>query len=163
MLSASPVLFLYDEFCHVVWISRTEPPFTPEDVIGKVAWHVLDAPGQLALQAASARVLSDGTPQVVDIDIPKIGRWRCWLFPARVGKVRVAGYAQRFPDAILILTDREREVAALFSDGLSGKEVAARLQISRSTVDNHRSAIARKAGIYSGAIPAWCGSNRQWL
>jgi DNA-binding CsgD family transcriptional regulator len=45
------------------------------------------------------------------------------------------------------LTSREAEVLALLASGLANQEIAARLVLSRRTVDNHVSAILRKLGV----------------
>lgn len=60
-------------------------------------------------------------------------------------------------EAIDTLGRREREVAALLCEGLSAKTIAARLGISRSTVQNHRDHIYRKVGVSSRAalVKAW--------
>lgn len=46
-----------------------------------------------------------------------------------------------------MLTGCEREVALLIAEGLSLKEMAAKLGNSKNTVDHHRTAIYRKTGI----------------
>ena len=47
------------------------------------------------------------------------------------------------------LTDREREVVQLLTEGRSNKEVASLLHISVKTVETHRAAIMRKLGVGS--------------
>ena len=47
------------------------------------------------------------------------------------------------------LTDREREIVQLLTEGRSNKEVATLLQISVKTVETHRAAIMRKLGVGS--------------
>ncbi len=49
------------------------------------------------------------------------------------------------------LSDREQEVLDLVAQGLSSKEVAARLNIAVNTVNTHRKSITRKTGIKSVA------------
>ena len=44
------------------------------------------------------------------------------------------------------LSDRELEIIELVTTGLTNEEIAARLSISKRTVDNHISNILRKAG-----------------
>ena len=46
-----------------------------------------------------------------------------------------------------VLTPREREVLVAVAQGLANKEIAARLGISRRTVEAHRDALSRKLGI----------------
>ena len=47
------------------------------------------------------------------------------------------------------LTARQREILELVLAGASSKNIAADLQISQRTVDNHRAAIMRKLGARS--------------
>jgi DNA-binding NarL/FixJ family response regulator len=49
------------------------------------------------------------------------------------------------------LTGRERDVLAGVADGATNKEIAARLGISRRTVESHRESLMRKLGIRSVA------------
>ena len=50
-----------------------------------------------------------------------------------------------------VLTNREREVLTLISDGLSNKEIACRLNVGVRTVETHRERIMRKLDIHSVA------------
>jgi len=47
------------------------------------------------------------------------------------------------------LTEREREVLSLISDGLAGPDIAERLFISKRTVDKHRSNLMEKLNIHN--------------
>ena len=47
------------------------------------------------------------------------------------------------------LSTREREVAELVCDGLSNKQIARRLAISRRTAESHVANIFGKLGLYS--------------
>jgi DNA-binding CsgD family transcriptional regulator len=59
-----------------------------------------------------------------------------------------------------LLSKREEEVARLVADGLSNKEIGARLFISEHTVDSHVRAILNKLGFDSRArIAAWVSAN----
>lgn len=53
---------------------------------------------------------------------------------------------RRMPDAAG-LSPREREIAALVGEGMTSKEVAGRLGLSRRTVEAHRSRVMRKLGV----------------
>jgi DNA-binding NarL/FixJ family response regulator len=48
-----------------------------------------------------------------------------------------------------VLTDTEQSVAALATQGLTNREVAERLFMSRYTVDSHLRSIYRKLGVHS--------------
>jgi DNA-binding CsgD family transcriptional regulator len=59
-----------------------------------------------------------------------------------------------------LLAKREAEVARLVADGLSNKEIGARLFISEHTVDSHVRSILNKLGVNSRAqIAAWMASS----
>jgi DNA-binding CsgD family transcriptional regulator len=64
--------------------------------------------------------------------------------------LRTALLEQRPPDPVELvwrsLTEREREVACLMAAGLSNRQIAARLTISRNTVRTHARQIVRKFG-----------------
>jgi PAS domain S-box-containing protein len=53
--------------------------------------------------------------------------------------------------AVFSLTDRERQVLVLISEGHSTKEAALRLGISYKTADSHRSRILEKLGVHETA------------
>jgi predicted ATPase/DNA-binding SARP family transcriptional activator/DNA-binding CsgD family transcriptional regulator len=59
------------------------------------------------------------------------------------------------------LTRREREVALLVARGLTNRQIASELSVSRSTANNHVARILRKLGLHSRAqIAAWVTERR---
>ena len=50
-----------------------------------------------------------------------------------------------------MLTRREREVLQLIAEGLSTKEIAARLGVSPKTAGSHRAGLMEKVGIHKSA------------
>jgi DNA-binding CsgD family transcriptional regulator len=61
-----------------------------------------------------------------------------------------------------VLGKREAEVAQLVAEGVSNKQLAARLFISEHTVDSHIRSILDTLGFNSRAqIAAWMGSSHQ--
>ena len=60
-----------------------------------------------------------------------------------------------------MLTAREREVLKLFAEGLSAKQVAARLDLSVKTVDVHKTNLMRKLDLHDRAeLIKWAIRNR---
>ena len=51
--------------------------------------------------------------------------------------------------AFRTLTDREREIVQMLAEGMSNKEIAAKLSISIKTVETHRATVMRKLDISS--------------
>ncbi len=65
-----------------------------------------------------------------------------WFSVYELGYRRLGAYVPTAPEQVL--TSREIEVVQLIREGLSSKEIAARLFISLNTVRNHRSNLFRK-------------------
>jgi len=59
--------------------------------------------------------------------------------------------ASRVDPAVLVLSEREREVLQLLAEGLTSPQIGKRLFIATSTVETHRRSIMRKLGIHSVA------------
>jgi non-specific serine/threonine protein kinase len=67
-------------------------------------------------------------------------------------------------DTAPALTRREREVAGLIAEGLSNKEIAARLVTSRRTAESHVENILRKLGFTSRTqVAAWVAQQRSGI
>ena len=61
------------------------------------------------------------------------------------------------------LTPRETEVLRLLADGLSDREIAGRLVISRKTVEKHVGAVLRKTGTAGRTAAVVRAMERGWL
>lgn len=71
----------------------------------------------------------------------------------------VGGQQERDPGASL--TEREREVLGVLGEGLTNKEIAARLFISENTVKNHVHNLLEKLGLHSRTEAALFAVRRQ--
>jgi len=94
--------------------------------------------------------------------------WQAGKRLSRAEAIRLA-LGEPEPDAVggaadadgLPLSKREAEVAHLVADGLSNKQIGARLIISEHTVDSHIRAIMNKLGLSSRAqVAAWLTRQR---
>jgi len=101
---------------------------------------------------ASGYVLKDVPVSQLADAIQSVARGERYLsFPA-VDKIidqrgRIAAVRTKYD----LLTDREREVLKLLADGLSVKEVAARLGRSAKTAEVHKYNLMRKLGVHDRA------------
>lgn len=74
---------------------------------------------------------------------------RAYLSPAVAQHVvDELGAAEAPRSPLAQLTEREREVLALIAEGLSSKEIAARLGHSPKTAETHRASVMRKLGVH---------------
>lgn len=76
---------------------------------------------------------------------------RSYLSPALAGEALAASGIAGEVNAFALLTAKEREVVQLLSEGLSTKQVAARLGVSFKTVATHREHAMAKLGLKSVA------------
>ncbi|MGY1497430.1 LuxR C-terminal-related transcriptional regulator [Streptomyces sp. QTS52] len=97
---------------------------------------------QVADWLARAAVLADqcGSARLADVVTHQRGR----LLAAHAG-------AADIPDALALLTAREREIADLASDGMTNSEIAAALFLSVRTVESHMGRIYRKLDVSNRA------------
>ncbi|MGH9490124.1 MAG: response regulator transcription factor, partial [Terriglobales bacterium] len=58
---------------------------------------------------------------------------------------------ERFKPRLSTLTPREREILKLLAEGLSVKEIAARLDLSVKTIEAHKFNLMRKLDIHNKA------------
>lgn len=95
---------------------------------------------------ASGYLLKDVEPATLEAAIRTLHAGGSLLDPSVVGAVmqEVASPAAGVLDA---LTPRERDVLALLAEGLSNRDLAARLFVSEKTVKTHVSAVLAKLGL----------------
>jgi DNA-binding CsgD family transcriptional regulator len=154
---------LYDSRGHILCVTYAPPPYSHEDLSGPPAWDFVQGNDVQVYKAAILSCIESNEPQTIDLDVNHVGRWRCTLWPCKAGKVRIVGIARRWPESVLRLTNRQQEICGLLAQGLSSVQIAKRLELSRVTVDNHRSLISKRLGIAPWSLPAWCGEHKYWL
>jgi two-component system response regulator NreC len=102
---------------------------------------------------ASGYVLKDIPVSQLVYALQAVSKGGKYMSPAALeGMVeRYVGGQKRTETRYDLLTDREREVLKLLADGLSPKEIAARLGLSLKTVDVHKTNLMRKLDIHTRA------------
>lgn len=106
-----------------------------------------------ALEAgASGYVLKDGAPEVVIAAVRCVaggGTYLCSeMTTAAVDDYRASLVSHR-PAIDPVLTAREREVLQMVAEGLTSREIAAKLFVSERTVATHRQHLSDKLDIHS--------------
>ena len=121
-------------------IERVERAITAFDSMGTRA---------LALDARLAAV--DVADRIGDSDVRvrcRLAGVRSELLACSAGALpRIAGRLERLSARFEMPSERQFEIATLVAQGLTSKEVAARLVVSARTVDNHLAAVYRKLGL----------------
>jgi DNA-binding NarL/FixJ family response regulator len=101
-------------------------------------------------------VLKDADPGDLLHGVKAVNRGESFFSPA-VSRVMLDEYVEggaQVSDADLkltSLTDREREVLQLITEGKSSKEVASLMDVSIHTVDSHRKHLMEKLGVHNTA------------
>lgn len=103
---------------------------------------------------ASAYLLKDCAFEELETAIRTVVKGKIYLSPAIAGVV-IENFVRNVPrfdkTVFSLLSDREREVLQLMSEGKSTKEIAQQLNLSIKTVETHRNNIMSKLDIHSVA------------
>ena len=159
--------FFVDDRDHVQGLHPPPmPPLDLRDFLNRpVASHL--PPEQRAVtRAAFTALRRTGQPQRYDVDVPRLGsRWRVEIWPLPDGRFGgcVVGAARPWPEALQQLTEAQRRICRLLAAGMSAKAIARELNVSPSTVYNHRAKIAAKLRVKPHRLATWCGENADWL
>lgn len=154
---------LYSAAGLTLWSSTAVPPYKLNELKGQYAWAYLLEPDAIRCQAAFLRCIASGETQTFDCEAVKVGRWRVTFYKAGVGRAAVVGLCRPIPFGIEHLTARQREVCRLLAHRASSKQIAARLKLSRGTVDTYRHTAAHRLGVATAHLVAWCVEHREWL
>jgi DNA-binding NarL/FixJ family response regulator len=113
----------------------------------------MNAGADSVLRAVRAGVagylLKDVSPEELELALRSVARGQTYLCAAASQHV-IAGYVQTVDstDPLDRLTNRQREVLQLISQGCTTKEVARKLQISVKTAESHRSTLMQELNIH---------------
>ena len=109
--------------------------------------------GAMLDAGASAYVLKNDAPRQLVSAIQNVMAGRTYLSPSIAKDVirPIARNPATKPDAYATLSDREREVLQLISEGNSTKKIATKLFLSDKTISSHREHIMAKLNLHSVA------------
>jgi DNA-binding NarL/FixJ family response regulator len=102
---------------------------------------------------AAGYVLKDGPSSALIHAIESVHRGERYMSPRALTQVvdHAGDRRARTRTRYDLLTSREREVLKLLADGLTSKQIAARLELSVKTVDVHKYNLMHKLGIHDRA------------
>jgi DNA-binding NarL/FixJ family response regulator len=98
---------------------------------------------------ASGYLLKDATPQELEFALRAVARRETYITP-RVSSVVIESFlksADRPASPLDSITSRQREILQLIGEGRSTKQIAARLDVSIKTVENHRAQLMERLGL----------------
>lgn len=128
----------------------------PEIKVLVLTMHTTEEYIQQFLQAgASGYLIKKTAPKELVTAIHAVYRGDSYLSPA-VSNVIIEGYLHQAAtttseDSYEKLTDRERQVLQMITEGVSNREIAERLHLSVKTVNNHRMNLMDKLNIHNTA------------
>ena len=128
----------------------------PEIKVLVLTMHTTEEYIQQFLQAgASGYLIKKTAPKELVTAIHAVYRGDSYLSPS-ISNVIIEGYlhqaaATASEDSYEKLTDRERQVLQMITEGVSNREIAERLHLSIKTVNNHRMNLMDKLNIHNTA------------
>jgi DNA-binding NarL/FixJ family response regulator len=122
---------------------------TPVRVVVLTTFNLDDRAATAIRHGASGFLLKDTTPAMLRDSIRTVHAGNAVLAPGDLTALLERSFtpARPVPSAYLELTDKEREVFAAVSRGLSNAEVGALVFASESTVKTHVGSLLRKLGL----------------
>ena len=119
-----------------------------------LSMHVADEFVRRALlSGAAGYVVKNADRAELEMALRAVARGDMWLSPGVSRRVAEA-YAnapERVEGPFEVLTPRQLEVLQLIAEGLSTKEIAARLDLGVKTVETHRAELMQRLGIHGVA------------
>ena len=128
----------------------------PEVKVLTLTMHTTEEYVHQFLQAgASGYLIKKTAPKELITAIHAVHQGDSYLSPS-ISKVVIDGYIQQSPsinveDNYEKLTDRERQILQMITEGFSNREIAERLCLSVKTVNNHRLNLMDKLDIHNTA------------
>jgi DNA-binding NarL/FixJ family response regulator len=137
----------------LIWVTsdNTEilPPINSETAVLLLTEHAED---QSLPEKVSGLFSKDEPPASLGIAIRQVARGDQYISPSlavAIIQTRQQKSQALEPQIVDTLTEREREILKLLTEGLSNKMIAARLYLSVRTVEGHLANIYSRLGVHS--------------
>jgi len=117
----------------VIWVSGDDLLTKP----GDFAWQHLSEESHEPAKAAIARVVTLRETMVLESSNEEGQRFRAWLWPLHSPEMALCVLTVTIPKELSLLTPREHETLSHLAEGLPTREIAARMDVSTSTVHTH--------------------------
>jgi DNA-binding CsgD family transcriptional regulator len=141
------IIALHDAHGTIVWISAAPEGATVEEALGTHPWDWAAEREKSRVKAYFSTAITVGETQCFYAQVVVAGReltLDCRIDPTGIEGVPIISRTRVLDHKVSLLTEREKEVAALTARGLRASQIGEELGISRSTVDSHRSALRKK-------------------
>ena len=129
----------------IVWMSNAEEKVKP----GELAWENLVEEDREHSRMAVARVVTLRESTSLEVRNLEGETYRVWLWPLHSPELAVCILAVSVPPELGSLTPREREILELLAEGCTTRDMAARLDVSLSTIHTHLRRCRQKLGLDS--------------
>lgn len=117
----------------VIWVSGDGLLTQP----GDFAWEHLAEESLEPAKEAVARVVSLREKIVAEFSNNQGQRFRAWLWPLHSPEMALCVLSVAIPKELSLLTARENETLSHLAQGLPTREIAAKMDVSTSTIHTH--------------------------
>lgn len=124
----------------VIWVSGNDLLTKP----GDFAWQHLSEESHEPAKAAVARVVTLRETVVLESSNEQGQRFRAWLWPLHSPEMALCVLSVAIPRELSLLTARELETLSHLAQGLPTREIAARMDVSASTIHTHMRRVREK-------------------
>jgi len=129
----SVFVMLCDWRGHCTWSSKTSRYWE----VGDFPWTNLNDQSQEKAKTQFSRVVTLRETQAIEVANQQGICFRCWMWPLQSPDVAVCVLGMQIPTEMSRLTAREMECLELLAQGTETRDIAARLDVSLSTVHTH--------------------------
>ena len=141
----TPYVTLCDAHGILVWTNHPNPVYKT----GVPVWEYVTGVYRESLKDHISRAVFMQEIQQFEVTSHIGEHYRIWVWPLKVGDLAVCLVAQEVPDEVKLLTVRERECLQMLAVGKTTSDIAAKLDVSISTVHTYQRRAREKLHVTS--------------